>query len=261
MFPGLIKIVIKPSQADLILSSTSLSFSLMTGATDVPGPSRLTIQSSVVRQVLTYSVAVTPAAPWLSVSGSGSTPGSMSVALNSPSLSLPASANPYQTAIVVTCLAPSPCAGSAQTISVALTVTVPPAQLSVSSGLISFTSAAANPAPVSRSFGIQNAGGGIIGITSITAADGWATISGVPATLPGGPAQQVIVTSNPAGLKAGYYLTTVTVNTTAGSASVPVALLIADSLSLNLNPAGTQFALQAGGAPGSRTGSFLVRHC
>ncbi len=257
---GSLEIVVKPSQAGLILSSASLSFTLTTGASVLPGASGITVQSSVVTELLHYSVAVNPAVTWLDVTSGtatgSTTPGNIGVALDPRALSLAASAAPYQTSIVVTCVAPSPCAGSAQTIGVSLIVSAPPPQLSVSSGLLSLSTTASSV--VSGTFGIQNTGGGTLQITSVTAADGWAAISGVPASLTSGPPQQITVTANPAGLAAGYYLTTVTVVSSAGSANIPVGLLIAQNLSMNLNPAGAQFQAQAGSAPGATSGSFLL---
>jgi len=251
-----LEIIVKPSQAGLILSSASLSFSLMTGASGLPGASSITVQSSVVTEPLNYSVASSPVTRWLDVTSGTTTPGSLAVSLDPQALSLAASATPYQTSIIVTCVAPSPCAGSAQTIAVSLSVTAPPPQLSITGGLLSLSTT--NSAPTSGSFGIQNAGGGTLAITSITAADGWASISRVPASLASGPPQQITVTANPAGLAAGYYLTTVTVVSSAGSANIPVGLLVAQNLTMNLNPAGTQLHMQAGSAPGSTNGSFLL---
>lgn len=252
-----LSILVKPPQADLILSSSALSFSLTAGASTLPGGSSVTVQSSEVSQLLDYSISVTPAASWLNVTSGASTPGSLVVSLATPALALASSATPYQTSIVVTCVAPSPCAGDTQTISVSLTVTAQSPQLSVGTGLISLATASGT-ATVSGAFGIQNTGGGSLVIGSVTAADGWATVAGVPTSLTGGASQQIVVTANPAGLAAGYYLTTITVVSSAGSANVPVGLLVAQTASMDLSPAGVQFQAQQGSAPGSAGGSFLV---
>ena len=66
------------------------------------------------------------------------------------------------------------------------------------------------------------------------------------------------MTVNPAGLQPGYYLSSVTVVSSAGNASVPVTLLLADSGVMTLGPAGTQFSAPQGGALGNPGGSFLV---
>ncbi|HWE50080.1 MAG TPA: putative Ig domain-containing protein [Bryobacteraceae bacterium] len=251
-----LEIVVKPSQADLILSSAALSFALTAGASGLPPASSTTVQSSLVSEPLNYSVTVSPTVGWLDIASGTVTPGSLKIALDPQALSLAASATPYKTSVIVTCVAPSPCAGSAQSIAVSLNVTAPPPELSITGGLLSLSTTGS--ASVSGSFGITNAGGGTLTLSSITAADGWATISGVPASLAAGPPHQITVTANPAGLAAGYYLTNVTVASSAGSANIPVGLLIAQDLTMSMNPAGTQMHTQAGNAPGSTSGSFVL---
>ena len=67
----------------------------------------------------------------------------------------------------------------------------------------------------------------------------------------------VTVTANPAGLSAGYYWTDVSIVSSAGSAIVPVTLLIAANGTITLGPAGAEFTLPQGGAAVGAT-SFLV---
>ncbi len=57
---------------------------------------------------------------------------------------------------------------------------------------------------------------------------------------------------------AGFYQSTILVNTSAGSVSVPVTLLIAQNPTMTLNPGGSQFQQAAGSTPGNPNGSFLV---
>jgi hypothetical protein len=250
------QISVEPSHPDLILSQTSLSFALNTGATGLPAGANITVQSSVVQQTLNYSITVTPAASWLDVTGGGATPGAIGITLDASALNLSPSVN--QTTIVVTCIAPSPCAGNSQNINVTLNVSAPPPQLVVTNSLLSFTAQPSNPQSVSQTLGIENTGSGAITVNSITAADAFVTISGVPATVSAGPAVPVTVTVNPAGLASGYYQSTIFVNTSAGSANLPVTLLLAQNPVMTPSPAGTQFQMPAGGAPGNPNGSFLV---
>ncbi len=56
----------------------------------------------------------------------------------------------------------------------------------------------------------------------------------------------------------GYYQSTITVTTDAGSATVPVTLLIAANGTMTLAPAGSQYNTVSGNAPSSSKGSFLV---
>jgi uncharacterized protein (TIGR03437 family) len=214
------------------------------------------VQSSVALQLLHYSVAVTPAAPWLDVSGGGTTPGAIGVSLTTNALSLGASVS--TTSIVVTCIAPSPCAGNSQNINVSLTVTQAPPQLEVTSSLLAFSAQTSSSQPVSQTLGLENVGGGSITVNSITATDSFVTITGVPAAIAAGPAVPVTVTVNTAGMAAGFYQSAILVNTSAGSVSVPVTLLLAQNTTMTLSPAGTQFQQAAGSSPGNPSGTFLV---
>jgi uncharacterized protein (TIGR03437 family) len=274
------QISIEPAHADLILSQTALSFSINTGAQS-SNTSSISVSSSISPSglnfppTLDYTISVTPAAPWLDLSGggaasgtTGATPGIISVALdpnNAPSLS----AGSYQTSVVVTCATPSgasqpsPCAGNSQTIAVTLNVAAAPPQLAVTPSLLSFSSQTANPQSISESLNLQNAGGGTITVNSVTAADSFVTIGSLPTTIPPGSASNpasvaVTVTVNPTGLSAGFYQSTIFVNTSAGSANIPVTLLVAQNATMTLSPAGSQFRMSFGSSPGNPGGSFLV---
>jgi hypothetical protein len=87
---GQFKLTVQPAHADLILSQASLSFSLNLGATGLPLGASVSVRSSVAAQLLNYSVNVTPAAPWLDVSGGGTTPGAIRIGLDPSALSLAA---------------------------------------------------------------------------------------------------------------------------------------------------------------------------
>jgi len=250
------QITILPAQANLILSQASLSFPLSVGASGLPVGASVSVRSSVVAQLLNYTVSMTPAAPWLDVTGGGTTPGAIGVNLDPKALSLGAGVS--QASIVVACIAPSPCAGSSQTINVTLNVTAAAPQLGVTTSLLSFSAQTSNPQPVSQTLGIGNLGGGTIMVNSVTAKDSFVTISGVPATIAAGPPIPVTVTVNPAGLAAGYYQSTIFVNTSAGSTNVAVTLFVAPNATMTLSPAGTQFQMVAGSSPGNSNGSFLV---
>jgi hypothetical protein len=251
-----LQFTIQAAHPDLILSQGSLAFSLNLGATGLPSGANVSVRSNVASQLLNYSVSVMPAVTWLDVTGGGSTPGAIGINLDPKALSLAAGVS--NTAIVVTCIAPSPCAGNSQSISVSLTVSPAPPQLAVTTSLLSVSTQTANPQPVSQTLGLQNVGGGTITVNSIAAADTFITIAGAPSSIAAGPAIPVTVTANPVGKAAGFYQSTIFVNTSAGSVSVPVTLLIAQNPTMTLNPAGTQFQQAAGSTPGNPNGSFLV---
>jgi hypothetical protein len=171
-----VQMIISPAAgANLILSSAGLSFNLTAGAVGLPTPYSVTVQSSVVQELLNYSVVANPAVSWLDVTGGGATPGSIGIALDPSALNLGASSAPLSTSVVVTCLAPSPCAGNSQTIMVSLSVTAPPPQLTFNTNLVQFSTSALVPNPISEQVAIQNIGGGSAVITSASAADSWLT--------------------------------------------------------------------------------------
>jgi uncharacterized protein (TIGR03437 family) len=254
------QLTVQPTQTSLILSQASVAFSLNVGATGLPSGANVSVRSSVASQPLTYSISVTPAVTWLDVTGGGSTPGTIGINLDPKALSLGAGTS--STSIIVSCGAPGiaagPCSGASQTIKVTLTVAAASPQLSITNSVLSFSSQTSNPQPISQTLGLQNTGGGSITVNSITAANSYVTISGAPATIGGGPAVPVTVTVNPTGLAAGFYQSSVLVNTSAGSSSVPVTLLVAQNPPMTLSPAGVQFQASAGAAPGNPNGSFQV---
>jgi large repetitive protein len=250
------QITVQAAHPDLILSQASLGFSLALGATGVSNGAGISVRSSVASQSLDYSVAVTPPVTWLDVTGGGTTPGIIGINLDPKALVLGAGVS--NASIVVTCIAPSPCAGNSQTIGVTLTVSTAPPQLALTDTLLSFSAETSNRQPISRIFGLRNLGGGKITVNSITAADSFLSISGAPAALAGGPVNFVTVTVNPANLAAGFYHSTIVVSTSAGTIGVPVTLLLAQVPVMTLSPAGTQFQQAAGSSPGNPNGSFLV---
>jgi uncharacterized protein (TIGR03437 family) len=248
--------ILSAQAATLIISQSTAAFQLTSGSRATPTPASITIRSSVVQQLLNYSVTVTPAVQWLDVNSGSTTPGSLTLALDPSALGLSVGSN--STSVIVTCIAPSPCAGNAQTIAVSLSIIAPVPQLSLTTGLVSFSSGDSSTAAQSETVGVQNVGGGSITVTSASAADGWLSVSNVPTTLVSGSAVPMTVTANPAGLASGYYRSTVTINSSAGSDTLSVTLLISSTVTITLGPSGTQYSLPAAGVLGSGTGTFEV---
>ena len=248
-------ITIRPAIADLVVLAGSVSFSLTTGATGVPSSQTVSVESSVVAQMIGYTISVNPSSPWLSVASGGTTPANLVFSLTSAALSIPAGTT--EATVTLTCTSPS-CQGNTQNVSVSLSVSSPPPQLSVTNGVLSFTSSTVPPQAQTQPLGIQNIGGGALAINSITCEAPWCTVGAFPASLAPGPATSVNITVNPATLSTGYYRTAVDIASSSGSQSVPVTFFIASAPVMNLAPGGTQFTMQAGGAPGNPNGSFLV---
>jgi uncharacterized protein (TIGR03437 family) len=253
-----LSLTVRPFSADLITSAGRLSFALAAGATTLPLSEAVQVESTDVTKTLSWSTTITPAEPWLSVSAGGTTPGAFTVSLTSAASSLAASTTPYRTTISVACLAPSPCAGNAQSVGVSLRVSTVAPELTALTNLLSFTTSATNPQTTMQGLGLQNAGGGSITFTSVTCGQLFCTVGSAPASLGAGATGTITVQANPAGLGAGYYFATVTIVSSAGTITVPVTFLIAASPSLVLDPSGVQLAMPAGGVAANPDISFLV---
>ena len=155
-------------------------------------------------------------------------------------------------------LAPSPCAGNAQSVSVSLLVSTVAPQLTSLTNMLSFTTSSANPQTTTQSLGLQNAGGGTITFTSVTCGQPFCTVGAAPASLGAGATGTITIQANPAGLSAGYYFTAVTIVSSAGTVTVPVTFFIAANPSLVLEPSGVLLSMPVGGVAANPDTSFLV---
>ncbi len=253
-------VTVDPLAPTLLLSTGSLSFTLSAGNTVLPEAQAIGVQSSDITKILPYLVALPDGPSWLTfTAGSGVTPGVISVALLAPALSLTAANSPYQTNLIVSCPAGSLCAGKTLTVGITLTVSPAPPQLTVTNDSLSFTTTSASPQAGSQSLGIKNSGGGSLGIASSTSCGAsWCHISAIPGAITAGATSYATVTADPAGLTAGYYLTSATVVSSVGSASVPVSLLIAKTDTIGLAPGGNNFTIPSGAPASVSTQTFLV---
>ena len=246
-------VTVRPASADLVLTASSLGFSLLSPAAAPPASQTVGVQSTAPSQIISYSVSGSSPV-WLSVSNGASTPDTMQVSITSAALSLVP--GDYQATITATCTS-STCAGHTQTVSVDLNVAAAAPKLSVGTTLLSFATTTSNTGSIGQSISVQNAGGGTIGFASLKCEDTWCS-AGTPPNLTGGSSAVVPVTVNPALLTPGFYRTQVDIVTSAGSASVPVTLFIAPNSTMTLAPAGNQFNMPAGSTPGNPNGAFLV---
>ncbi len=248
-------LTIRPLSGDLILTSSSLAFSLSSPAVAPPPSQSVGVQSTVASTTITYTVAVNPAAPWLALMNGTTTPDTIQASLTPAALAL--SQGSYQTTITATCTSGS-CNGHTQTVSVSLTVTATPPNLLISTGLVSFATTNAAPGPLSQPVNVQNTGGGSLGFASVSCEASWCAAGPVPQSLGGGASAGIPVTVNPGSLSPGFYRTQVDFSTSGGKGSVPVTLFISASATMTLAPAGGLFNQPAGSAPGNPNGSFLV---
>lgn len=248
-------LTVNPNFPNLLLSAATESFSIASGTTAAPQPDTISVSSSTASEILGFTAVSSE--PWLTAGGSSTTPGSLAVGPNAVALTLSPAGSPYAASVTLTCTA-LVCSGKTQTIAVSLSISGPPAQLSLGSPLLSFTALTSNPQAESTALSIVNAGGGSLNIESVSAADSWISVGAFPAAIAPGPGGSVTITVNPAGLSPGYYLSSVTVTSSAGTASVPVTLLLASAGVMTLGPEGTQFSMPQGGTLGNSNGSFLV---
>ncbi len=89
-------------------------------------------------------------------------------------------------------------------------------------------------------------------------ADGWLSVSGLAATVAGGGISTGTITVNPNGFAPGYYRSNIRIDTSAGTANLPVTVLVASTAFITLNPGGQLFQMSQGGAVGNPNGSFAV---
>jgi hypothetical protein len=245
-------LTIRPPSTDLILTSASLAFSLMTPATKPPASQVVGIQSTMPSVPLGYTLSVNPPVPWLGLANGTTTPDSIQVSITDAALTL--SPGIYQTAIVATCT----CSGNKQNIAVSLTVTAAPPQLRISTGLLSFATTGASLGLLSQPINVQNSGGGTLGFASISCEAPWCMAGPPASSLAGGVSAMIPVTVDPSVLSPGFYRTQVDITTSGGTGAVPVTLFISANSTLTLAPAGSLFTQPAGSAPGNPNGSFLV---
>ena len=251
-------VIASQASANLLLSAGAITFNLVAGAAAAPVAQSVTVESSAVSQALNYSVVTTPAVSWLDVTGGGTAPGSITVALDPGALNLGVTSTPLTTGIVVTCLAPAACAGMSQTVVVSLSVTAPAPLLTFGTNPVDFSTTAFVTAPLSQQVTIQNSGGGAASLSAVTAADSWLTVSGVPGSVQAGAPAALTFTANPAGLGPGFFRTTVTLQSSAGTIGVPATLEITQTPNLTLSSGGAQFQSTLGNAPLDTTGAFQV---
>ncbi len=129
-------LTIGPAALNVILSTGSLNFSLLTPATTLPASETVGVQSSQEGNQITYSAAVYPPAPWMTLSSGSSTPDSMQVSLTSAALTL--AVGTYSTTITATCTSNTCSTAASQSASVTLTVTAAPPALQVTTDLLAF---------------------------------------------------------------------------------------------------------------------------
>jgi uncharacterized protein (TIGR03437 family) len=220
------QLVVQPPGPGLILSAGSLSFTA--GANGpVPLPEYVSVSSTTLASP---SFTISSDSPWLSAGpGGGTTPATLQVIINQNGLG----PGTYKGTLTIT--GPD----GPHTVTVTLVVNVGPPQLSVAPTIISFTTdGTTQPAP--GSIQVSNIGSGTITFSaSLVNGSSWINLGGAPASVTNASPVSIPVSVNIAGLADGDYRDVVHIDSTAGSADVPITLLVADGSTITLLPAGS----------------------
>jgi sugar lactone lactonase YvrE len=249
-------ITVTPPASNLQVLSSSVNFSITSGATTAPPTQTVGVQSTGSVAV-GYTVSLNPAAPWLNSIPNGTTPSNLNFSLSAAGLAEPVVGGPYQTQVTLTCTTGT-CVGTTQSVTVTLNVTAPPPALDVVTTVMKFVSDTSPEAPETLQLVFGNSGGGTLNVTSVTCGAPWCTVGSFPSTLAGGSGAFVNITADPTNQNNGFYKTSLQIVTSAGSASVPVTFFVSQIAIMSLAPEGATFTMPQGGAPGNPNGSFQV---
>jgi uncharacterized protein (TIGR03437 family) len=225
----------------LTTSPSSLTFSYQIGGS-TPSAQTLNISApSGSTGAFNYSIAAATnsGGNWLSVSStSGTTPGSVSVSINTANLAV----GSYSGTLTITA------SGAATTtVNVALTVTPPPATLSVSPATLTFNATAGGTSPSPQTVSVSTTNNVAANYTVTTSSAGnWltATASG---TTPG----TISVSVNPASLSIGQYsgsLTIASPGATNTPQTVNVTLNVAAPPAISVAPQSLSFFVPGDGS-------------
>jgi Viral BACON domain len=209
-----------PTSPTLTISPSSLAFSYTQGGT-APAAKTLSVGSSGT--ALSYTVAASGGA-WLAAKGGGTTPGSISVAVNPAGLN----AGTYNGSVMVSSTTAS---NSPQTIPVMLTVTSTPpppptgGTLTVSTSRLVFY-ADGSQTPSAKTISVGSAGSPIT-FTVAAYGSSWVSVTPSGGTTPG----TVSVSAYATGLPAGTYSCVVQIKGGSSTKNVEIVLVVGTSQS------------------------------
>ncbi len=242
--PLLIPITLVVSAAPL-LTAAPASLSFVEVSTHLRDTRTLAIGST--SSALTFSSSISSATSWLSASGSGTTPGGITVSADATGLT----PGTYQGAILISSAG---AANSPLSVPVSLLV-METASLQATPTPVSFSYKQAGPAPSPQTVGVTLGGQPAMN-TNATAAPGepWLSVQN--------GAGSVTIGVNPAGLLSGTYSGSVLVESQGASNSplvVPVSLVVAGLPEFDISQSSVAFtALQAQSQPVSSTISLTT---
>ena len=230
------------SAPSMVPSPSSLTFSSNAGA--VPGAQTLNLTSSGAAISYTVATNTSSGGNWLTVSpGSGTTPGSVQVSINSGVLAGLATGT-YSGNVVFT--ATTSAANSPLSVPVTLTVTAALSPLPTS---LTFNYTINGTAPGAQPVAVTSNGAAIAysAAASTTSGGSWLLVSPGSATTPTG----ISVSVNPASLAAGQYTGKITLTSTGATnspVSIPVTLNVSSQPTLTVTPSSLTFNLTSLGS-------------
>ncbi len=236
--------------SELQVSPLSLTFNVSPNGNPPPTQAISVVPANGATPPVNFQVAInggqsnTPAPSWITVTPtSGAAPVGLVVSVNQGTLA----AGNYTAGIQVV-----DSNGFATDVAVALNVTSPPQQLTVTPTLLSFAARSATPGNLMEQLVVSNSGAGSLAFTtSVVNKSPWisnVTASSSSAAQNAPVFAQVQVNTN--GLAAGAYQDTILVSSSAGNIQIPVSLFVAPSGPiLALDTTGVLFqAIEGGGS-------------
>ncbi len=227
--------------ASLSATPTSLSFNGTVGQSS-PASQNIAVSASS-NATVSYTVATTTqtGSGWLSATPSGTTPGTISVSVNTANLT----AGTYTGSVAIT--APGT-TNSPLSVPVNLVV-ASPASLTASPTSLTFTFPTGGTTPPAQTLSISGPNGtGTFNYTvapTTTSGGNWLSTSPQNGTTPG----SVSVSVNPGTLATGTYNGVLTLSASGvGSTTVPVTLNVTAAATLSVSPQSLSFSSQVGGS-------------
>jgi len=245
--PVTLNVTATATKPALNLSPTSVTFNYQIGGS-TPAAQKVATTSST-STAIPYSASTTTA--WLTATGSGSTPGSISLSVNPTGLT----AGTYTGSVSVAGTGASNTPVNLPvTLNVTTATTNPTINLTPSS--LSFSYAAGSTTTGTKTLSVASSTASALSYTATASGGSWLSVSSASGSTPG----SVTVSANPTGMAAGTYNGTITVTSSGASnspQSVPVTLTVTSGTGsghLTASPRWISFNYAAGqSAPSPKT--------
>jgi uncharacterized protein (TIGR03437 family) len=238
-------VTVQPAAVGIILSAGSLAFTAVSSG-PTPPPQYVSASSTTLA---TAAFSVSSDSTWLSASpGGGNTPATLQVNVNQSGLK----PGPYNGNITVT--GPDGPHG----VAVTLTVNAQPPQLSVAPTIVTFQTDGTTQ-PGAGGIQVSNLGDGTIHFTaSVLNGSSWVNLGSYSTAVTASTPSSIPINAIISGLAVGDYRDVVHIDSDAGSADVPVTLLVAGGSTINLVPAGSLLSSRLGQGTSEGTQSFEI---